>query len=187
MVIIPRITSSIQRLVHSNSRVHMTRTILFTVLITFSSTCVFSQKDKLTTDELAIKMVIEAESEHFWGRDLKAWKQNWVHKDYVIWRAASRDGVRQYNGWKAWYNEVKNLFKESPDPMPYEGKVEKLNYNFRIYGDGAWVSFEQLDEGTRTFETRIMEKVNGQWRIAMVSLMFDMNAADQEKQVDSGN
>ena len=119
--------------------------------------------------------VIEDESKHFWGRDLKNWKKCYVHEDYVTWAAATRDGVRQYNGWKSWYKEVKNLFKESPEPQPYDGIVKKYDYNFRIYDAGAWVSFKQEDNGTVTYETRILEKVNGEWKIALVQLFFDTN------------
>ena len=129
-----------------------------------------SQKS-LTADERAIQEVIENESRYFWARDLKNWKKCYVQEDYTVWRASTRDGCRQYIGWKSWLNQVKDHFKES-DPEPYDGFVEKRDFKFRIYGDGAWVTFVQEDDGAITYETRILEKEKGQWKIAMVELIF---------------
>jgi hypothetical protein len=139
-----------------------------------------SQEMKLSKEEEAIKSVIEAESEHFWARDYDKWMDLWVHESYSVWTSASKSGVRRYDGWDAWSTEVKNLFKEDPDPQPYEGVVYKYNYRFRIYGKGAWVSFEQMNDGTKTYETRIMEKHGGKWKIAMVEVIYNINEPLEE-------
>lgn len=153
----------------------MLRTVFFATFILLCSVSGFSQKTQFSAEEKAIIQVIEDESKHFWARDIKSWKKCYVHEDYVTWAAATRDGVRQYSSWKAWYKEVKSLFEASPEPEPYDGLVKKYDYNFRIYGQGAWVSFKQEDNGTITNETRILEKVKGQWKIALVQLFFDTN------------
>ena len=153
----------------------MLKSIFFATLFIFISAQVYTQSTKLTNEELAIQQVIENESKHFWGRDYKAWKKLYVHKPYVSWTSASRDGVRTYQGWKAWSGEVKKLFAESPDPMPYDGVVKKQNYQIRIYDKGAWVSFIQDNDGTKTMEIRILEKEKGNWKIAMVQLIFNAN------------
>ena len=153
----------------------MLRTILFAAFVLVTLTTTYSQDKALSSEEKAIMEVIENESKYFWGRDIKNWKKCYVHADYVTWAAATRDGVRQYNGWKAWYKEVKSLFQESPEQEPYDGIVRKYDYNFRIYGSGAWVSFKQEDNGTVTNEIRILEKEKGQWKIALVQLFFDTN------------
>jgi hypothetical protein len=152
----------------------MNKIILFAALLMLASP-VYSQSKQQNADEKAIMEVIENESRHFWARDFKKWKKQWIQEPYVIWTAASEAGVRQYHGWDAWEKEVLQLFEESPEPMPYDGVVEKKNYTFRIYDNGAWVSFEQENEGTRTYETRIMEKKGGKWRIAAVQLFFNAN------------
>lgn len=140
-------------------------------------TQIFAQNNsnKNKAEEIAIKNTIEMESRHFWARDFQSWKKTWVHTDYAVWIAASRDGIRQYDGWKAWSTNVKNFFAENPDPLPYDGDVSKKDYRFRIYGNGAWVSFIQMNKGTRTLETRILEKRNGQWKIAMAEIIHDIN------------
>ena len=145
-----------------------------------------AQKNSLSKEEATIKKVIENESKYFWARKLDKWKSTWVQEPYIVWTAATQDGVRQYKGWEAWLNQVEDFFKTSPEPMPYKKAVKKYDYKFRIYGNGAWVSFTQENEGTKTIETRIMEKINGEWKIAMVELIFDANQ-DEDKETADNN
>ncbi|MCB0585376.1 MAG: nuclear transport factor 2 family protein [Phaeodactylibacter sp.] len=152
----------------------MLRIAFITALLIVSSSFAFGQK-KTSSDEEAIKQVIEQESRLFWARDFKNWQKVWVHEPYTIWTAASNTGVRQYIGWDAWKEQVENLFKESPEPVPYDEDVKKYDYTFRVYGDGAWVSFEQDNKGTTTYETRLLEKHGGKWKIAAVQLFFNAN------------
>lgn len=147
-------------------------TSLFLLAISFT---LLAQSQNMKAEQAAIKDVIENESKHFWARDFQSWKKLWVHADYAVWLAASRDGIRQYQGWKAWSDNVKEFFAENPEPKTYIGEVTKTDYRFRIYGDGAWVSFVQDNEGTGTLETRILEKRNGKWRIAMAQIIHDAN------------
>lgn len=149
--------------------------ILSSIFFLAISLTLTAQSKNLKAEQAAIRNVIENESKHFWARDYQSWKKLWVHSDYAIWIAASRDGVRQYDGWKAWSANVKEFFAENPEPMPYTGVVTKENYRFRVYGQGAWVSFVQNNKGTRTLETRILEKRNGQWKIAMVEIIHNVN------------
>lgn len=152
----------------------MIRSTLLSFLIVLLALPVFGQKEQtFKGEEAKIVEVIENESKHFWARDLKAWKKTWVHEDYVNWTAITEAGVRRYQGWDAWLAEVERFFKEDPDPIKYDGNVKKYNFKFRIYDDGAWVAFEQNDEGTVTYETRVMEKHKGKWKIAMVQLFFN--------------
>ncbi|MCB0548946.1 MAG: nuclear transport factor 2 family protein [Phaeodactylibacter sp.] len=154
----------------------MLRIAIITALLIASSSIAFGQKKaSASSDEAAIKEVIEQESRTFWARDFKSWEKLWVHEPYTIWTAASNTGVRQYNGWNAWKEQVENLFAESPEAIPYDGDVKKHNFSFRIYGNGAWVTFEQDNKGTITYETRIMEKHGGKWKIAAVQLFFNTN------------
>ena len=136
----------------------MLKSILCSLIILFTVSSTFGQEKKasFSKEEAAIKEVIENESKFFWARDFKNWKKTWVQKPYIVWTAASQDGVRQYNGWKEWLAQVEGLFESSPEPTPYEGEVKKYNYKFRIYGKGAWVSFIQENHEVKTIETSII-------------------------------
>lgn len=166
----------------------MLKSILSTLIIFCVLTSVQVQaQEKFSKEEKAIMQVIENESKYFWARDFKQWKKTWVHESYVVWTAASQDGVRRYEGWDSWLAEVEGLFSGSPEPIPYEGDVKKYDYQFRIYDKGAWVSFTQENLGTKTIETRIMEKKGGKWKIAMVQLIFDVNQSVDTVENSSDN
>lgn len=157
----------------------MKKAILFSLLFTVLGTVVLrAQEKEFSGEEKKIMQVIEDESKHFWGRNFEAWSALYVHQPYVVWSASTQSGVRIFQGWNAWQKEVKTYFTNDPDPQPYEGVVYKYNYIFRIYKNGAWVAFQQMNNGTKTFETRILEKERGQWKIAMVQLMYNANEED---------
>lgn len=153
----------------------MFRTAFIPILLILSSALAFGQKQKASAEEEKIKQLIEQESRYFWARDFKNWKKLWVHEPYIIWTAASNSGVNQHSGWEAWEKEVLSLFEESPEPIPYDGDVKKYNYHIRIYGGGAWATFEQDNKGTVTYESRILEKQGGKWKVAAVQLFFNTN------------
>jgi hypothetical protein len=156
----------------------MIKSIVLSICCLSIAISTFAQQQAFKGEEAEIVSVIEAESRHFWARDLDAWKDTWVHKDYVNWTAISEAGIRRYQGWDAWLDQVKTFMKDDPEPQVYDKNVRKYNYQFRIYKKGAWVAFEQDDNGTITYETRIMEKRKGKWRIAMVQLFFDWGEKD---------
>ena len=60
---------------------------------------------------------------------------------------------------------VRTYIEEHPKPAPLPTLVDKIDV--RLYGNGAWVNYEQDDAklGIKR-ETRLMEKENGQWKIA---------------------
>ncbi|MCP3932756.1 MAG: hypothetical protein GY705_27100, partial [Bacteroidetes bacterium] len=147
--------------------------ILLSVIFVFSTFVSFSQSKKLTADEAAIKEVIENESKFFWGRDYKGWKSTWVHDKHIVWTRGTRDGVRQIKGWKAWNKEVKSLWKAVPDSQPFN--MRRWNYHFRIFGNGAWVTFDQDANGSFSEDMRVLEKTKKGWKIVMVVAIYDAN------------
>ncbi len=132
-----------------------------------------AQKSALSAEEQAIKEVIENETRYFWARDYKNWKKCWAHEPWIVWTVATRDGVKQYRGWEAWSSAVKKLFEEDPEPKPYD--VVKSNYMFHLFGNGAWVTFDQVAGGNESKEVRVLEKINGRWRILMVEAVYNAN------------
>jgi hypothetical protein len=159
---------------------------LTTLFLVFAFTAAIAQDKPLSKDEAAIREVIENESKYYWGRNYDKWQALYVHAPYVAWTAASKYGVTRHQGWDDWSKEVKTFFKSSPKPQEYEGVVYKYNYHTRIYGNGAWVSFEQMNDGTKTWETRIMEKQDGKWKIAMVELIFNANETQEADTTQTG-
>ncbi|MEM1120744.1 MAG: nuclear transport factor 2 family protein, partial [Bacteroidota bacterium] len=68
-------------------------------------------------------------------------------------------------GWKEIDDFVKTYIESHPEPDPIPELVNDIQV--RLFGDAAWVSYEQNDAGRgRKRETRLMEKVGGEWKIA---------------------
>lgn len=68
-------------------------------------------------------------------------------------------------GWKEIDDFVRIYIEEHPEPVPPPAQPDEIEV--RVYGEGAWVSYEILDEvfGAKR-ETRLMEKENEKWKIA---------------------
>jgi hypothetical protein len=61
------------------------------------------------------------------------------------------------------------------DMMGKGGNSERTNYTFSIHGDNAWVSHDEIStsaEGSKSYshEIRILEKVNGEWKLVAQSI-----------------
>ena len=155
------------------------------------------QKSELKQEELidiekeekAIKEVIVAESQAFWAKDYQAWADQWIHEDYVRilgwWKGG---GVYVREGWEEISPEIKSLMERNPEPNP-QNEINK-NYNIRISKNMAWVTFDQYGSDTGELEmdmpgkapnTRILERVDGEWKIAYVGWLLEGTSEESEE------
>lgn len=118
-------------------------------------------------EEMAILDVIYNETRAAFARDYESWKTYWVHegnitKTYINFADSS---FTETVGWKEIDDFVKTYIEEHPEPEPIPSRPD--NVDIKLYGTGAWVSYGIMDEvfGLKR-ETRLMEKVDGQWKIA---------------------
>ena len=104
-----------------------------------------------------------------------------VHKQYVtkLYMNLTDTTMTETLGWNEINNFVKDYFREHPEPAPLPTLVDKIDV--RLYGNGAWVNYEQNDSvrGLKR-ETRLMEKENGQWKIAgMQTIIYGFRDQNQ--------
>lgn len=118
-------------------------------------------------DERAIVRTLNAETAAFFRRDYDAWARQWVHapsvsKTYMNFADAT---FSETVGWRAIDRFGRAYIAEHPAPDPLPALLDRVTV--RVYGTGAWVTFQQRDplRGLKR-ETRLMEKVGGRWRIA---------------------
>lgn len=155
------------------------RHILLSILMAFSFFTSCSEKKDSKANEAGIiqrnpeleKQAIldrlNNETKDAFNRDYQAWTENWVHNPNIskVYMNFVDNTFSESIGWKKISQFVKTFIEEHPEPEP----VPKLlnNINVSLYGNGAWVSYEQQDSirGLKR-ETRLMEKINGEWKIA---------------------
>lgn len=119
-------------------------------------------------EELAIKQLLEKESATWRSGDIKEHAKCWFIQPY------SRIVVSTVEG---------NVIDVSPDVMinPPASMVGKggssinTNYKMSISGNNAWVSHNEestAKDGTKsyTYEFRILEKVNNEWKLVGQSI-----------------
>ena len=152
----------------------MKLTITFTLLLTFLMSCTDNspedQPSKVQTyeaEKIEILNTLNGETKAAFQRDYEAWSQFWIHdpnlsKTYLNYVDNS---FSESIGWNEVSGFVKQFIAEHPTPEPPPKLLD--NIDIRLYENGAWVSFEQLDSiRGRKRETRLMEKENGKWKIA---------------------
>ncbi len=118
-------------------------------------------------EKKAILETINNETKAAFQRNYESWKEKWVHdptisKTYINFVDSS---YSESIGWDKISKFVKTFIEEHPEPEPAPRLVDDIDV--RLYTNGAWVSFKQQDSlrGLKR-ETRLMEKVNGQWKIS---------------------
>lgn len=118
-------------------------------------------------EKAAILQTLNRETEAAFSRDYEAWQDKWVHDPAMtkIYLNFADSTFSESIGWKEISQFVKDYFEAHPQPEPVPEMVEDIQV--RLFGTGAWVVYEQRDSlrGLKR-ETRLMEKVAGQWKIA---------------------
>ena len=123
-----------------------------------------------SSEDTAIKTVIDAETEASHAADYKTYLTYWAKVPYASFLVEGK----QYVGdvlWKA----MDGVFATR---KPTKINTVRTGWNIRAVGNTAFVTFEQRDENLdtkairETAETRYMEKVNGEWKIVNVSVIL---------------
>ena len=147
----------------------------------------FAQSNMETKDgdEQAILAVITEQTRAYFERDFEAWGNTHMQKDYY----------REFKYWEGWNDKVHttigwtenvDINKAQFDPKKPKSKWDSAKYvrsdvNIRVSGSGdmAWATFTQhaIDPKTQevvgeSYETRVMEKQNGQWKIAYLGYHY---------------
>ncbi|MBS9462339.1 nuclear transport factor 2 family protein [Flagellimonas sp. 389] len=121
----------------------------------------------IAQEKEAILKTLNNETKAAFQRDYDAWQEKWVHDPDItkIYLDFPENTLSESVGWEEISGFVKTFFKENPEPEPVPKLLDSIDV--RLYGNGAWVTYEQQDSlRGRKRETRLMEKVNGEWKIA---------------------
>ena len=129
------------------------------------------------SDEVAaIAAVIHAETLAFQHQDFEGWQECWLHSDrttdvYI----SSTAGLSAVRGWTAISSHMKKAFQD--DLIDKMVDFEHRDMQFSVEDDTAWVVFEtcsifESGDSTRCFNTLILERHNGHWKIVYSSFVL---------------
>ncbi|CAH1001841.1 hypothetical protein LEM8419_02749 [Neolewinella maritima] len=121
----------------------------------------------VASEKAAILQTLNEETIAAFSRDYRGWQDKWVQKDYVskIYMNFVDSSMTETRGWDDVKQFVVDYFAEHPAPDPLPEPLTDIEV--RLYGDGAWVSYEQDDPARgRKLEERLLERIDGQWKIA---------------------
>lgn len=136
----------------------------------------------LQKEKDAILATIEKETKSFFARDYKSWSSTYAQTDYAFQGWSNADGTFDASvGWKGIDNTVGKYITDNPEPQSSSHPtVERKNIMYKFYGDNAcyltWDQFNSNKEGDNfhhSKEVRIMEKINGEWKIVCVAAFWD--------------
>lgn len=125
------------------------------------------QEKNFEKEKAVILEVINGETKAAFNRDYQSWKDKWIQEEYVTktYMNFADSTMSETLGWEAINDFVKTYIEAHPEPAPLPTLVDNIQVQW--YDSGAWVSYQQNDsERGLKRETRLMEKQNGQWKIA---------------------
>ena len=126
-------------------------------------------------DDAAVRQVIDAETKAYHEANLAVWRTNWATTPYIerqdekLRKMANTPYLKGEALQKA-YEE----FAKTHKPTGLTPVVS--DYESHVAGNMAWATYTQEDKkadgsvGQKQRSLRILEKINGQWKIVMISL-----------------
>jgi len=134
------------------------------------------------SDQHQIKQVVNRETQAFYDRDFTTWKKCFAHSPDLVWTVTNSNkpgDVITIRGWSSFQDKVKGWMKNPPSRKPSNLNSSRDRWNIQVRGDVAFISFSDLhyDKSSgghiEVTDTRVLEKLDGQWRIIQLSSLFD--------------
>ena len=146
--------------------------------LTFGAVILFSvaacqQTVDVEKETAEIKQVLQNSAKAWHSRDMETMTTLWVHDDKSVRMAAARGGAGMTEGWGNLEARYTNAFKNNPDPSPNTENFS--NYRIKVQPTMAYVILDNAitnpdgDTLNTRVHTYVLEKVGGQWKIAVLS------------------
>jgi len=146
------------------------------LIIVLSLSC--SEKLDVEKEQAAIKKVIIEETTAFDNQDYEGIINTLVHDSLLIRLSTGKVEHAEVSGWEnmaPWYKD----FTEA-ELSDYSVKRERSNWRIKVYQNSAWAVYDQVTRFTykgiaddrTTREIRFLEKVDGEWKIVMLQVIY---------------
>lgn len=163
------------------------KTRLISILVAMVLPCLLvAQQDQQLNkkeEQAAIMTVIEAETKCFYERDYDCWKNQWSNEAAASHAWNNKDGSYYTKvGWTAIDQAALAFIKNFPLEKDKSSHpiVKREEMVIHFLGDtGAYLTWKQYNSNrektkyTISRDFRVMEKVDGHWKIVSVSSFWD--------------
>ena len=153
------------------------------ILVTLSVLLSCNSSNTGQNDIAAIKAAIENETNSFYKVDRSTWSASWVQGTHAYWSYSDSTGTSFIEGWENISKNFESYFKtqvanrnidvaKSTSDLTIDRNWQEI----KIYGNGAYVRYTQKVKDNQidrdeTSQIRVMEKVDGVWRVAYVGII----------------
>ena len=137
---------------------------IMSVLVGFACAC----NTSTTNDETEIKSLLEKESATWRRGDIAAHASCWYIQPYSRILVSTTDG-------HTYDVPPQNIINPTRNQMDIGGTSKNSNYKFSIHGKDAWVTHDEESispkgDTTYSYEMRMLEKINGEWKLVAQSI-----------------
>jgi hypothetical protein len=130
------------------------------VLIIFGS----ATAQKLSNEELVIKLVIERDTEYFSNGSYDAWESLWEHSSTIFWAYYTPELKKEITSWDDLNSFLKEKIKKNAENPAVQ--ADNSDYKFFVTKNTALVTFI---EGTNQ-STRVLIKNKGEWKLIQMTV-----------------
>ena len=159
---------------------------LFAISLLLGTSC--QEIIDIEKEKEAIKAVIEKETNSHLSRDSDRHNECFVQDERLI-MLGSTDGIfYYYKGWKEISLAYEGIYADSPNPIT--DIYQYTNYKIEVNKGSAWAVYDEIAhdaEGeflVNNKSARILEKVDGEWKIIYMSFIEIPSDEDEEVDVD---
>ena len=165
---------------------------LLIVLILIFSAC--QEKEDVNKEKEAIIAALNGESEAYLAMDSTKWMSYWVQDESTV-RVDAGEESYSVASWKQLHGNMKANMENDSLLVDYKDmKYIKSDFNIKIHSDCAWAYFNEKFTATykgEPIETddiqlRILEKIDGQWKIAFMGAVNVSSYAEDEGEEETG-
>jgi hypothetical protein len=131
-------------------------------------TIAFASLKAQTADEMAIQKLCETETRSWLNADAVTFNNCWQLRPYSRIMVTTEDGQTISIGSSQMQSAVASQ-------MGGGGTFANSNYQIHIEGNTAWATYDEVKTDAKgqqhpSYELRLLEKVNGEWKIVGMSV-----------------
>ena len=165
----------------------------FLLLSLIFSAC--QEKLDVAKEKEAIIAALNGESEAYLAMDSTKWMSYWVQDDQTLRVDVSEESYNM-STWKQLYEGMKETMQNDTLFADYKDmKYTKSDYIIKVHQDCAWAFFNEKFNATykgepieaEDMQVRILEKIDGQWKIAFMGAVNTSSYNTQETPAPAGN